>query len=312
MIVDREFKDRQYKKFCLYGFIKNLQFFEPFLIFFFLESGFHYLHIGILFSIREIATNILEIPTGLAADILGRRRTMVFSFLSYICSFLLFYFFHGFGMMVVAMIMFAFGEAFRTGTHKAMIFEYLSLKKITHLRVAYYGHTRSWAQLGSALSALIAAGIVFYAGSYRSVFIFTVVPYIVGLFLMLSYPRELDGVVGGASAGLCVRVREVLGGFASLFTTGETRKALINSSVFDALFKSSKDYLQPVLKVMVLSLPVFLSLEGERRIALITGLVYCVLYVLTSRASVSAGRLVSGNRRDTRVLNGTWILAGRC
>ena len=32
-------KDLQYYKFCLYGFLKNLRFFEAFLILFFLEGG---------------------------------------------------------------------------------------------------------------------------------------------------------------------------------------------------------------------------------------------------------------------------------
>ncbi|MBN2049947.1 MAG: MFS transporter [Spirochaetales bacterium] len=307
--MEKQYKDGQYRKFCLYGFIKNLQFFDPYLVFFFLESGLHFLQIGLLFSIREIATNILEIPTGMAADIAGRRRTMVFSFLSYICSFLLFFFFRSFPMQIAAMILFAFGEAFRTGTHKAMIFEYMTLKKITHLKVAYYGHTRGWAQLGSALSALIAAAIVFIAKSYRHVFLFTAFPYVAGLFLMMSYPKELDGTGGDGSASIKERAREVFGGFIKLFTTGTTRKALANSSLFDAFFKTSKDYLQPVLAALALSLPLMTGLGDQQRIALITGMVYCLLYILTSRASMSAGFLTSGKRKDTTVLNLTWLTA---
>ncbi len=306
--MDKEVRDGQYRKFCLYGFIKNLKFFDPYLVFFFLETGLHFFQIGILFSIREIATNLLEIPTGVAADIVGRRRSMVFSFLSYICSFLMFFFLKNFPMQIVAMVFFAFGEAFRTGTHKAMIMEYLTLKNIAHLKVTYYGHTRGWSQLGSALSALIAAAIVFYAGSYRSVFIFTVIPYLAGLLLMLSYPKELDGEKS-SSGNIKEQAKTVLGGFIRLFTAGGTRRAMINSSLFDAFFKSSKDYLQPVLRTMVLSLPVLAYMEGEKRVALITGVVYCLLYILTSRASMSAGMLVSGERRDTVVLNATWILA---
>ena len=37
-------------------------------------------------------TNLLEVPTGIIADALGRRRTMVQSFLAYIISFLIFYY----------------------------------------------------------------------------------------------------------------------------------------------------------------------------------------------------------------------------
>ncbi len=52
-------KDSMYYRFCLYGFLKNQRFFDPFIILFFREMGMSFLEIGTLFSIREIATNIL-------------------------------------------------------------------------------------------------------------------------------------------------------------------------------------------------------------------------------------------------------------
>jgi len=89
-------KDIQYYKFCLYGFFKNLKFFEPFLILFFLEKGLTYTQIGSLYAIREIGINLLETPTGFMADALGRKRTMISSFTSYILSFIVFYLADGF------------------------------------------------------------------------------------------------------------------------------------------------------------------------------------------------------------------------
>jgi len=70
-------RDRMYYKFRLYGFLKNLRFFDPFLILFFREAGLSFLAIGTLFSIREIATNLLEVPTGVIADSFGRRKAML-------------------------------------------------------------------------------------------------------------------------------------------------------------------------------------------------------------------------------------------
>ena len=52
--------DGQIRKFCAYGFLKNLQFFDPFLIFFFREAGLSFLQIGTLFSLREVVTNIMR------------------------------------------------------------------------------------------------------------------------------------------------------------------------------------------------------------------------------------------------------------
>ncbi len=71
-------RDLQFWKFRAHGFLKNLRFFDPFFILFLRESGLSFLAIGTLISIREIATNILEIPTGIMADAFGRGKAMLF------------------------------------------------------------------------------------------------------------------------------------------------------------------------------------------------------------------------------------------
>ena len=296
-------KDKQFYRFALYGFLKNLRFFEPFLILFFRERGFSFLEIGALFSIREIATNILEIPTGVIADIYGRRKSMVFSMLSYIFSFLIFYFFPRFFIYAIAMVLFAMGEAFRTGTHKAMILEYLRINNMLDKKVEYYGGTRSWSQLGSAFNSLIAAALVFYSGSYKVVFIAAIIPYIANLVNLATYPKYLEGE--GASKK---KKRETLRDFVSMFRNLATIKAILNTSIFDAFFKSTKEYLQPILESFALSLPIMLALSGQRRTAIVVGLVYFVIYLLTSYASRNSARFSKRFSDLTVALNVTYLV----
>jgi len=73
-------KNRQYFKFSAYGFLKNLRFFDPFLLLFFREMGMSFFQIGILFSVREIARAVMEIPSGVLADWFGRKRIMIIEF----------------------------------------------------------------------------------------------------------------------------------------------------------------------------------------------------------------------------------------
>lgn len=306
-------KDRMYHKFRLYGFLKNLRFFEPFLILFFREAGLSFLQIGALFSIREIATGVLEIPTGMLADAFGRRKAMLASFSAYILSFLVFYGTSSFALYALAMVLFAFGETFRSGTHKAMILEYLRLKGLLSHRVAYYGHTRAGSQLGSAVASLIAAGLVFYSGSFRVVFLASVVPYLLGLVLFLTYPKELDGELVPVSGGYWRRLRRRLAavgkGSLGLLKPGQASlKGLLQSAAFDGLFKGSKDYLQPILKAQALALPLFLSLAGEQRIALMVGGVYFLLYLGTSYMAQSAGRVEASLGSSTRGVNFSYVV----
>jgi len=290
-MAERFERDLQYYKFCLYGFLKNLRFFEPFLLLFFLEKGLNYLEIGALYAVKEIATNVLEIPTGVASDALGRRRTMIFSFASYIVSFAVFYLAFSFWAFVGAMVLFSFGEAFRTGTHKAMIFQYLKINGWTDQKVHYYGHTRSWSQIGSAVSSIVAMGLVFFRGRYASIFLFTMIPYTLDLLLMLTYPKELDGTRKAVERGEIVRVFvSVVKDFVFSFRNPALLKSILNLSLYTGYYKATKDYLQPLLKSLALALPILLATAQQKRTAIIVGVTYSILYAVTAIAARSSGR----------------------
>ncbi len=302
-------KDLQFYKFCGYGFFKNLRFFDPFIMLFFREVGLSFLQIGLLFSIREVSINLLEIPTGIAADLVGRRRAMIISFSSYLLSFSFFYFLGtNFWLCAVGMVLYAVGETFRSGTHKAMILEYLKIKNLEHLRVDYYGRTRSCSQLGSALSSLIAALLVFHSGSYRIVFLASLVPYVLDLLLLLSYPRYLDGEIRHRSPTLRDFWNFTRESFQEIWRNRRLFKTLLNSSLISSSFKVSKDYLQPVLKSWAVALPVLLSLSGNQRTAILVGAVYFLIYLMTSQASRNAGRVQRLVGNSAAALNTNYLL----
>ena len=305
-------KDLMYHKFRAYGFLKNLRFFDPFIILFFREMGLSYLEIGALFSVREIATNVLEIPTGVVADAYGRRKSMLAAFGAYLVSFAIFYLFPSFSVYVLAMVLFAFGEAFRSGTHKAMILEYLRLKGMEEQRVEYYGHTRAASQFGSAVGALIAAGLVFHSGSYRIVFLASIVPYLLELILMASYPKALDGelvpVEGGWWQRLLRRIAATGRESIRMLHRGELLRGLISGAGFDAMFKATKDYLQPILQSQAIALPTLISLAVEKRTALIVGGLYFFIYLGTSYAAAHAGALERRVRSLPRAANGLYLM----
>jgi MFS family permease len=301
-------KDSMFFKFSAYGFLKNLRFFEPFILLIFRSYGLTFFQIGILYSIRDIATNLLEIPTGIAADAFGRRRAMVSAFVSYLLSFIMLYFLEDYLYLILAIILFAFGEAFRSGTHKALILEYLNIHQISDLKVYYYGLTRSASQLGSALNALIAAALVFYTGSYRIMFLAAVIPYLLDLINVASYPKELDGDIPGVKREeIWTRLRATLDGFIKIFRDGGVLRALLNSAGFGAFFKSTKDYLQPILAVMALSLVIFENYQGAQREALIIGSIYFGIYLLTSLASRRAYYFSSRFSSLSQAVNITYL-----
>jgi MFS family permease len=286
-------KDRMFPRFALYGFLKNLRLFEPFIILIFRDNGLSFLQIGLLYSVRDLTTNIFEIPTGVFADTFGRRKSMVLAFAAYIVSFVIFFSFADFYIYLLAMLLFGLGEAFRSGTHKALILEYLKINNMLDLKVSYYGRTRGASQFGSAINALLAAGLLFFTGNYRAMFLVTIIPYAIDLVNLATYPKELDGdLTRLPGSTIWTQMVATLKDFFGIFTDLQAMRAILNSAGFSAIFKTSKDYLQPILETFALAWPllVVFKLDAVNRSGLVIGVVYFFIYLMTSTASRNADR----------------------
>lgn len=302
-------KNRQYYKFGLYGFLKNLRFYESFLILFFLEKGIDYLKIGLLYSIREITIILLEIPSGLIADILGRKKTLMVSFLFYIVSFIIFYFSNHFLLMAFAMMFFAIADAFRTGIHKAMIFQYLKSRGKSSQKTDYYGHTRSWSQTGSALSSLIAAFMVFYYGSYKIIFAASVIPYIFDFILISTYPSFLNGEIKHIDQStLREKSKYIFKAFYQSFKELEFLRSLTSLSLYTGYYKAVKDYIQPIMMSMALTVPFFTNLGSKQKTALVVGVIYFFIYIFTAYVSRRSGRFMELYKCHAKPMNLTLII----
>lgn len=298
-----------FPRFAAYGFLKNLRFFEPFLILIFRAAGLSFFQIGLLYSIRDLTNNLMEVPTGVLADAFGRRRAMVSAFAAYILSFVIFYAFGSFALFALGMVLFGLGEAFRSGTHKALILEYLKQNGRLGEKVSYYGRTRGFSQLGSAFNSLIAAGLVFFTGDYRLVFPATVIPYVLDMINLATYPRELDGELASLKYhAIGEQMRATLRDFVGIFRQGRAMRAIFNSAGFTALFKTTKDYLQPIVESFALGLPLLLWLNDTQRSGLVVGVVYFFIYLLTSAASRNADRVSRRFRQLATVIDLTFLL----
>ena len=295
-------------RFSLYGFLKNQRYFEPFLVLAFLARGLSYTEIGLLIGFREICINVMEIPSGAVADVTGRRRCMMISFGAYIASFAVFAYAGTLWPLLGAMLLFAAGDAFRTGTHKAMIFDWLAREGRSGEKTRVYGFTRSWSKIGSAVSVIVAAVLVFTVEveGYRWVFLLSIVPYAANLVNFLLYPKRLDGESSGRFSPRRIAATTWAGLRRSL-RHRPLRRVLGESMAYEGVYKSTKDYVQPLLKAAALGLPVLLWMDGRERTAVVVGGVYFVLFVAGSAASRHSYLVSEKARSDVR--DALWLWA---
>lgn len=285
-------------RFSLYGFLKNFDFSEPFLILFWLSLGLNFFQIGILVAFQNVLINAMEIPSGAFADLYGRKTCMMISLASYVVSFILFAVAQSFAMLFLPLVFYAMGDAFRTGTHKAMIFDWLKMNGRLGERTKVYGYTRSWSNYGSAFSVVIAALIMIVFRDYRLVFWLSVIPGLVGLWNMYCYPDELNHKQSGT-----VSVREVLlhtfAGVQKAVTHSRLRTLVVQNMAFEGCFVVSKDFIQPLLKAQVLVLASSVALSQDRATSLGIGIVYFALHMVSAFTSRRAHGFVKNVKSES-------------
>ncbi len=296
-------------RFSLYGFLKNQRYFEAFMFLVFLEKGLDFFQIGVLVAVRALAVNLFEIPSGAFADVCGRRRSMILSFAAYIVSFLVLGAAQHPALLGLGMVLYGLGDSFRSGTHKAMIFKWLSNQDRAGERVRVYGYTRSWSKFGSVAAVIIGAAIVLVVDGYAVLFYVAIVPYALGILNFLGYPKELDAGAG-SSPSMGAVVRHMAASVRTSFKRPGLRRLVLESMGFDGIFNAVKDYLQPVLEVAAITATATalasLDWSQTQRTALLVGPVYVVLYLLAGVASRQAHRVSTAAGGEDRAAGILW------
>lgn len=271
-------------RFSMYGFLKNLDFSEPFLILYYLSLGLNFLQIGILVSFLNVCVNIMEIPSGAIADIYGRKSSVIVSLAGYIVAFVIFSVSYSYAPLFAALFFYAVGDAFRTGTHKAMIFDWLRINDRLSEKTKVYGYTRSWSKYGSAISVIISACIVIYSADYRWIFVCSIIPYVLGIWNIACYPDYLNRKLE-SRLNIGLIFSHTANSIKRSFKEMHLRKLIIQSIGFEGVFEVTKDYLQPVLKAQALMLAVYFAFPEKVSTALVVGGVYFVLHIISAMAS---------------------------
>lgn len=296
----------QIMKFGLYGFLKNLRFFEPYLLYYLtVLSGLSLLEVGILYSIREIIIYLFEIPSGVIADHFGKKTELVFCFLFYISSFIIFYFANSYFIFIIAMVLFGFGEAFRSGTHKAMIMQYLDENEMDVPKSQIYGRTRSMSLLGSMTMSVISIIFIIWLPEVRMLFLLSIIPYLIDLLLILSYPSYMNERKT-KEFKLKPFIKENYLSIKYAFTDKKVLGLLFESSTYQAAFKSIKDYIQPIIITLTSAIIIFSNYSQDDNLKIYIGVIYAIIYFVSSFASRNAHKFVKKGQNRS-MINRMWL-----
>jgi MFS family permease len=296
-------------KFEMYGFLKNLRFFEPYLIIYLTLSSLNLFQVGLLISIREIVIYIFEIPSGVIADMYGKKVELIMCFVFYIISFIVFFFATSFWMFAVAMILFGLGEAFRSGTHKAMIMGFLDHNGIKETKTKIYGQTRAMSLVGSMVMSIIAIIFVLWLPELKYLFLMSIIPYLLDVLLIASYPSYLNEK-RHSDFNLKTFLKQNVENVKYTFKDKKVRRLVFDEALYQAGYKSIKDYVQPLIIALSVTagLVAFKNFSADENLKIYLGIIYAIIYLISSFASRNSYKIAKKVNHFS-LINIMWLLS---
>lgn len=155
---NKEYFERNIKLNYIIGSLMWGRFFIPVLALFYIASQVTLEQFTIIMAVFAFSTLVLEIPTGVIADLLGKKKTLLISRAMYVVEIILVAFFNGFWIFIIAKIISGIGVSFSSGTNSALLYD--SLKRL--------GREKEHKKISGLTNTIskVSMAVVFIIGAY--------------------------------------------------------------------------------------------------------------------------------------------------
>lgn len=140
-------------------FITNLNMQSSIWVLYLAHCGLSLAEIGLLESFYHAASIIFEIPSGAAADLLGRKRSMILSRICITVSCMIMLFSGSFGLFALSFIIQALGNNFNSGSEEALVYDSMKYIGQEERYVRVYGRLNVIIEVSQGI-ATVAGGIL--------------------------------------------------------------------------------------------------------------------------------------------------------
>lgn len=178
------------RKYYAYELFSTFQFYGPVFIIFFQSFNLSLAQIGLFLTVYSITTVLFDIPTGVVADFLGRRKTLLVSGLMWVASFSTFSLATDYTGFAAAYALMALGAAFASGTDSSLLYDSLKALKRENEYKKIMGNVGLANNLAMLISFL--AGGFLYAAGARLPYILTTATAILTIPLIMSFVEPRD------------------------------------------------------------------------------------------------------------------------
>ncbi len=286
---------KQVKKFYLASFLKNQIYFVPIIVLFFQDLGLSYSDIFWVFTIGSAFSFIIEIPSGIIADIYGNRKSIIYSKLLIFISFIVFSMATGFLSLLIANLIYELGKSFRSGTETAYVYNYLDSHpggpKYSKVKI----EQKFYARISESLAALV-GGFIAYRFGFSLVFLAAALPALINFIQTLTWekiPSEENRDKKGFS--MLETKQFVRAAFGDIFSSKILLSVILNISLFSLSFSALDKFIQPYMKGAGIELQNF-------------GLIYSFFLILVALIVKFSAKL-EDKLGEARIMNYSSIIA---
>ncbi|WP_135823566.1 MFS transporter [Halorussus ruber] len=240
MVVNRP---RIVLKYYLYQATVTFGFFWPVFTIFLLYRDLSYTQIALLNSLSAAVVVVGEIPTGYLGDRIGRRNSLVAGSVLITLSIFGFVFARSFAGFVFIWILWAFGQAFRSGSGDAWLYETLEdrLDEQQYTRVrGRGGSVNMWV----SAATMLAAGVLY---DVRPVLPFVAAGVLnsTAVAVLLSMPKTRQFVEEDPSDD-AFSILDALPLIKRRLTEPPLRSFVLYVAVFFGVIRAADEYIQPI------------------------------------------------------------------
>ncbi len=164
-----------------FNFLSDFKLYAPIAVIYFTKvTGSYALGMSI-FSIAMISSAILEIPTGIFSDYIGRKKTIILGSIASIVCVVLYAVGGSYWMLVFGALFEGLSRSFYSGNNDALLHDTLSDMGKRHEYHIYFGKTSSMFQFAGVASAVLGGFIATW--SFPLLMWLSILPQVAGLFL---------------------------------------------------------------------------------------------------------------------------------
>lgn len=181
------FVHRNVRLLAWFNFLTDFRPYAPVAVLYFSEIAGSFALGMSVFSVTMLAGAMLEVPTGVFSDMIGRKKTLVCGAVASVLSLILYALGGslGLGALFVGAVFAGLARAFYSGNNDALLHDSLAENNQEHAYQDYLGRVSSMYQFALAISAII--GSLVAEVSFAWVMWLSVVPHAVNIFLSLRF-----------------------------------------------------------------------------------------------------------------------------